>query len=201
MKLRFSNTSPFVRKVRMVAIEAGLDGQIALQPTNAWAPESDLPKDNPLGKVPTLVLDNGDTLYDSAVICEYLDSLHNGHKLFPEAGPERWRQLKLHALADGILDAAVQIRIESAIRPEDKRWSSWIDRQHAAIVRALDELEREVGHWGGVFLIGPISVAAALGYLDFRKAVADWRENRPHLAHWYTTIHNRRSVRETEATA
>lgn len=197
MKLRFSITSPFVRKVRILAIEAGLEDEIELQPTNAWAADTDLPKDNPLSKVPSLVLDNGDTLYDSPVICEYLDSLHTGHKLFPEAGPDRWRQLKLQALADGITDAAVQIRIEGHMRPEDKRWPGWIERQTAAINRGLDEVEREVGHFG-VFLIGPIAVVSTLGYLDFRKPVADWRVGRPHLAHWYSTVHNRRSVRDTE---
>lgn len=195
MKLRSSATSPFVRKVRMTAIECGVE--LELVPTNAWAPDTDLAGDNPLCKVPALVLDNGETLFDSPVICEYLDTLHSGHKLFPHEPHERFRQLRVQALADGILDAAVQIRIESSLRPEDKRWNGWIERQQVAISRALDALEKDVGHWGGVFLIGPITVVAALSYLDFRQ-VADWRNNRPHLAHWYTTTHNRRSVRETE---
>ncbi|MCR6633196.1 MAG: glutathione S-transferase N-terminal domain-containing protein [Magnetospirillum sp.] len=195
MKLRFSATSPYVRKVRMTAIECGIE--LGLVPTNPWAPDTDLVKDNPLSKVPALVLDNDETLFDSPVICEYLDTLHNGHKLFPHESHERFRQLKVMALADGILDAAIQARVEATMRPEDKRWNDWIERQQAAISRALDLLEKDVGHWGGVFLIGPISVVAALSYLDFRK-VCDWRNNRPHLAHWYTTTHNRRSVRETE---
>lgn len=195
MKLRSSATSPFVRKVVMTAIECGVE--LELVPTNAWAPGTDLVGDNPLSKIPALVLDNGDTLFDSPVICEYLDTLHSGHKLFPHETHERFRQLRVQALADGILDAAVQIRIETAMRPEDKRWNGWIERQQAAISRSLDELEKTVGHWGGVFLIGGITVVAALSYLDFRK-VCDWRNGRPHLAHWYTTTHNRRSVRETE---
>lgn len=195
MKLRYSVPSPFARKVRMTAIECGVE--LELVPTNAWAADTDLMNDNPLCKIPALVLDNGETLFDSPVICEYLDTLHSGHKLFPHESHERFRQLRLQALADGILDAAVQIRIETATRPEDKRWNGWIERQMAAVSRALDALEKDVGHWGGVFLIGPITVAAALGYLDFRQ-IADWRQGRPHLAHWYTTIHNRRSVRETE---
>lgn len=195
MKLRSSATSPFVRKVRMTAIECGIE--LELVPTNAWAPGTDLVADNPLSKVPALVLDNGETLFDSPVICEYLDTLHAGHKLFPHETHERFRQLRVQALADGILDAGVQIRIETTMRPEDKRWEGWVERQRAAIIRALDELEQSVGHWGGVFLIGGISVVAALGYLDFRK-VCDWRQGRPHLAHWYTTVHNRRAVRETE---
>lgn len=195
MKLRYSLTSPFVRKVRMTAMECGVE--LALVATNAWAPETDLVQDNPLCKVPALVLDNGEVLYDSPVICEYLDTLHSGHKLFPQDSQERFRQLKLQALADGIMDAAVQIRIETAIRPEDKRWTGWIERQQAAITRALDALEKDVGHWDGVFLIGPITVVAALSYLEFRQ-VCDWRHQRPHLARWHQTIHNRRSVYETE---
>lgn len=195
MKLRYSPTSPYVRKVRMTAIECGVELEMVV--TNAWAPDTDLVKDNPLSKVPALVLDSGEVIFDSPVICEYLDTLHNGHKLLPQEGHERFRQLTLQALADGILDAALQIRFETAMRPEDKRWNDWIARQQAAITRALDTLEKDVGHWGGVFLIGGITVVAALSYLDLRK-VADWRQGRPHLAHWYTTTHNRRSVRETE---
>lgn len=195
MKLRSSATSPFVRKVRMTAIECGVE--LDLVPTNAWAPDTDLVHENPLSKVPTLVLGNGETLFDSPVICEYLDTLHSGHKLFPHEPSERFRQLRLQALADGILDAALHIRVESSTRPADKRWDGWVERQQGAIARSLDTLEKDVGHWGGVFLIGPISVVSALGYLDFRK-VCDWRQSRPHLAHWYTTTHNRRSVRETE---
>jgi len=195
MKLRYSATSPFARKVLITAIECGVE--LDLVKTNAWDPATDLVNDNPLSKIPALVLDDGQTLYDSPVICEYLDTLHTGHKLFPADSHERFRQLKLQALADGIMDAAVQIRIETALRPEDKRWNDWVERQQNAITRGLDYLEKEVGHWGGVFLIGPITVVAALSYLDFRK-VCDWRNNRPHLAHWYQTTHNRRSVRETE---
>ncbi|MBC7908566.1 MAG: glutathione S-transferase N-terminal domain-containing protein [Rhodospirillaceae bacterium] len=195
MKLRYSPTSPFARKVLITAIECGVE--LELVTTNAWAPGTDLVQDNPLSKVPALVLDNGECIYDSPVICEYLDSLHHGHKLIPQEGHERFRQLTLQALADGIMDAAVQIRIETTMRPEDKRWNGWIERQQAAITRGLDELEKEVGHWGGVFLMGPITVVAALSYLEFRQ-VCDWRNQRPHLAHWFQTIHNRRSVRETE---
>lgn len=196
MKLRYSVTSPFSRKVVMAAIECGLDSQIALEPTNAWAPDTDLVHHNPLSKVPALVLANGEALFDSPVICEYIDSLHTGHKLFPHEPTDRWRQLRLQALGDGIMDAAVQIRVESTTRPADKRWDGWIERQQAAIARSLDLLERDVGHWSGVFLIGPITLVAALGYLDFRETT-DWRKGRPHLAHWYSTTQNRRSVRES----
>ena len=140
MKLRMSTTSPYARKCLIVASEAGIDGRIERVPTSPWAADTDLPKDNPLSKIPTLITDDGDTLYDSPVICEYLDSLHSGRKLIPAAGSDRWRQLKLQALCDGLLDASVMVRVETATRPEDKRWPQWIERQKAAMVRGLDSL-------------------------------------------------------------
>ncbi len=196
MKLRMSITSPFVRKCLIVAIEAGLDAQIERVPTSPWAPDTDLPKDNPLNKIPTLITDGGEVLYDSPVICEYLDSLHGGRKLIPVSGGERWRHLRLAALGDGIMDAAVQIRIETAIRPEDRRWPQWIERQTGAITRGLAGLEAECGDWGDDFLIGQITVATALGYLDFRPIIA-WRTAAPALAAWFTKVSARASISTT----
>ncbi|MGE5545895.1 MAG: glutathione S-transferase family protein [Solirubrobacterales bacterium] len=198
MKLRYSTSSPFVRKVLLVAHETGLADRVEPVTTNAWAPDTDLVRDNPLSKVPALTTDGGETLYDSPVICEYLDSLHDGRRLFPAAGGERWTQLRLQALADGILDAAVQIRIETAIRPEGVRWPGWIDRQVAAIRRACDALEQECAGWGETFLIGQITTAAALGYLDFRGAVGEWRTGRPNLAAWYDRALARPSMQATQ---
>ncbi len=198
MKLRTSPTSPYARKCAVVAKETGLDGRIEMVPTNAWAPDTDLPKDNPLGKVPALITDGGEVLFDSPVICEYLDSLHDGHKLVPASGGARWAQLKLQALADGILDAAVASRIETAMRPEDKRWPNWVERQAKAMSRALDVLEEDCAGWGADFMIGQITVAVALSYLDFRFAADDWRAARPRLAAWYAEASKRRSVADTE---
>ncbi|MEK7820711.1 MAG: glutathione S-transferase N-terminal domain-containing protein, partial [Pseudomonadota bacterium] len=107
MKLRFSPTSPYVRKVCVVALETGLFARLDLAPTNVWAADTDIGRDNPLGKVPALATDGGEVLFDSPVICEYLDSLHDGAKLFPAAGGARWTALRRQALADGILDASV----------------------------------------------------------------------------------------------
>jgi glutathione S-transferase len=197
MKLRISNASPYARKCLVVAIEAGIDDRIEPVPTAPFDPASDLPRDNPLGKIPVLVTDGGESLYDSPVICEYLDSLHGGRRLVPAAGGERWAQLRLHALGDGILDAAVAMRIETSLRPEDKRWPQWIERQQAAIARALDVLEAECGDWGGDFLIGQIAVAAALGYLDFRIG-REWRAARPQLAAWFAEASGRRSMAASE---
>jgi len=197
MKLRYSPTSPYVRKVSIVALETGLDGHLENVATNAWAPDTDLPKDNPLSKVPALVTDGGEVLFDSPVICEYLDSLHDGHKLFPASGGARWTQLRLAALADGILDAALLRRVETMMRPEDKRWPDWIARQECAIARGLDELEEECAGWGSDFLIGQIGVVAALGYLDFRDPGLNWRQTRPRLAAWLAALASRPSVAAT----
>jgi glutathione S-transferase len=194
MKLRTSPTSPYARKCAVVAMECGLSDRVEPVPTNAFAADTDLGKDNPLGKVPCLITDGGEALFDSPVICEYLDSLHDGVKLFPASGGTRWAQLRLQALGDGILDAAVAKRVETVMRPEDKRWPGWIERQDAAIRRALDLLEQECGGWGSDFLIGQITVACALGYLDLRFKDDDWRRTRPALAGWYATAEVRPSV-------
>ena len=196
MKLRMSTTSPFARKVRMVAIEAGLEARVELVPTAPWAADTDLPADNPLCKVPALITDGGEALYDSPVICEYLDSLHGGRKLIPPAGGERWRHLRLQALADGITEAAVAVRVETFMRPEDKRWPKWSERQMVAVGRGLDALDRECADWGDEFLIGQVSAICAVAYVEFR-ALTDWRAGRPALAAWYDSCARRPSVAAT----
>lgn len=194
MKLRHSTTSPFARKCVIAAMECGLDDRVEVVPTSPFAADTDLGRDNPLGKVPCLITESGEPLFDSPVICEYLDSLHDGVKLFPASGGARWAQLRLQALGDGILDAAVAKRVETAMRPEDKRWPSWIERQDLAIRRALDVLEQDCGGWGRDFLIGQITVACALGYLDLRFKDDDWRKGRPALAGWFAEASLRPSV-------
>lgn len=196
MKLRYSVASPFVRKCRIVAHETGLIARIELVLTNAWAADTDLHRDNPLCKVPALVTDGGETLFDSPVICEYLDSLHDGRRLFPASGGERWAQLRLQALADGIMDAGVQVRIERTIRPEPHRWDGWVERQLNAVTRGLDAIEQECAGWGDAFLIGQISTVTALDWLEFR-AIADWRTGRPNLAAWHESVAGRASVQAT----
>jgi glutathione S-transferase len=197
MKLRTSATSPYARKCVIVALETGLADRIEMVPTSPWV-ESDLPRDNPLGRIPVLITNGGEALFDSPVICEYLDSLHDGQRLVPDSGGARWTQMRLEALADGILDAAVAKRVEAHMRPEDKRWPGWAERQGKAITRGLDVLEDECAAWGGDFLIGQITVAVALGYLDFRFAAEDWRGGRPRLTAWYAKVSGRASVVGTE---
>lgn len=196
MKLRYSPTSPYVRKVSVVAIETGLAARIERVPTDIRAPTSEFHRDNPLGKVPALITEGGEALYDSPVICEYLDSLHDGLKLFPPPGGPRWTALRRQALADGIMDAGVLVRMEM-LRPEAERSASWIDRQKGAVRRGLDQLEDEVAALGAAGTIGHIAIGCALGFLDFRLPKLGWRGGRPELARWFERFAARASMTET----
>ena len=198
MKLRYSATSPYVRKVVVLALETGLDGRIDRVPTAA-APTKASPEiaaENPLAKVPSLTTDDGHHLYDSPVICEYLDSLHDGARTFPTPGPLRWTALRQQALADGILDAALLIRYEMS-RPADKQWDDWSAGQKRKVTQALDSLEAEASRLGDAVTIGTITIGCALGYLDFRFAADDWRRGRPTLAAWYEKFAARPSMAAT----
>lgn len=195
MKLRYGPTSPFVRKVRAAAIEMGLESQIELVPTSPADPASGLSSDNPLEKIPTLITDEGESLFDSRVICEYLDSLHSGRKLFPPAGAARWTALRRLAQADGILDAAV-LRMYERRRPEGGCSAEWDERQKGKVTRALAAFEKEAGSFTGLD-IGLLTLACALGYLDFRFTAEDWRKDCPNLAAWYAEFVKRPSMQKT----
>ena len=184
MKLYHSGASPYVRKVLACAMAGGVESQITRVDTNPHTSPPDLVRDNPLSKVPCLVTRDGLALFDSPVICEYLDSIGNA-TLFPPAGPARWRALKMQAIGDGIMDAAVARRMDS-MRPAEDARTQFMDRQGQAINRALDVLEADVP--SNHLDIGTISVACALGYLDFRFAADAWREGRPALARWYAAM-------------
>lgn len=199
MRLWFNPASPFARKVRIVAREAGLaeeieEVSIAVSPVK---PHAELARENPLVKIPALTTPDLGTLYDSAVICEYFDSLHRGTPLVPRAGPDRWRALRLQALGDGILEAAVLMRYESAVRPRAQQWSDWTAGQLAKVRGGLSALEREAPGWNERFGIGQITAACVLGYLDFRFPAEDWRGSGPALAQWYEGIARRPSVNAT----
>ena len=197
MKLRYSPTSPYVRKVTVLALEAGLDDRIERVPTNTADPADDLPRTNPLGKVPALETDDGQALYDSPVICEYLDSLSRSAKVFPPSGDARWEALRLQAAGDGMLDAALLAMIETKRRPSALRWEGWVSRQMDKIGRTLDALEREAKVLDGPLTIGTITVACALGFLDFRFPELAWRDSRPALAKWYEQVSQRPSFQAT----
>jgi glutathione S-transferase len=199
MRLWFNPASPFARKVRIVVRETGLDGSVeeASIMVSPVKPHADLAKENPLVKIPALTVPGEGTLYDSAVICEYLDSRHQRAPLFPKAGPERWRELRLQALGDGILEAAVLVRYETAVRPQPQQWGEWIDGQFLKVRGGLDALERECGGWGDRFAIGAITAACVLGYLDFRFPDEKWRARHPALEKWFARVSQRPSVMAT----
>lgn len=179
MKLHYSAASPFVRKVVATALHHGIE--LDHVPSNPHASTPELLADNPLSKVPALVTDDGMTLPDSPVICEYLDSLGGATKLFP-AGDARWPALRLAALADGIMTAAVLRRGQSLMPVEDARMGT-IARQKAAVFRTLDMLEAE--GLPATLHIGTLTLVCALGYLDFRFGDEDWRRGRPQLTSFY----------------
>lgn len=201
MKLYFNPASPFVRKVRVTAHELGLGEKIELTSLSLTpvSPHDGVRSRNPLGKIPTLVTDDGAALFDSPVICEFLDALAGGNRVFPPVGAERWTALRRQALADGIMDAAVLTRYEEAVRPKELRWQSWVDAQFLKIRTALDSLERE--NLEGTFDIGTISIACALSYLDLRFASEGWRTSRPRLAAWTAAISKRPSLVATALAA
>ena len=185
MKLFYSPNSPFVRKVMACAIARGIDGRIETLATNPHDSPAGLLAVNPLSKVPCLIDDDGAAVFDSPVICEYLDSLGSAKPMFPPPGPARWQALTLQALADGILDAAL-VRRGLAGEASDAVRQAVIARQKAAMDRALDVLERKPAHKG--LDIGTISAVCALGYLDLRFAGDDWRAGRPALAAWFAAM-------------
>lgn len=194
MKLYFNPASPYVRKVRVTAHELGLTGKIELISISLTpvSPHDGLRHSNPIGKIPALILDDGSALYDSPVICEYLDALAGGNRIFPAPGPARWTALRRQALADGIMDAAVLTRYEQAVRPQELRWQQWSDAQFLKIRTTLDALEQEALE--GTFDIGTISIACALGYLDLRFAGEGWRTSRPRLAASLAAVSQRPSL-------
>ncbi len=199
MKLYISPQSPFARKARVVARETGLAPRIeeVLATVSPVKANADVGRSNPLMKVPTLVLDDGSALFDSPVICEYLDSLHADRKLFPPPGEARWTALKLQAVGDGILDAGILTRYELILRPKELQWADWIKGQREKWHGALDLLERETRALEGEPTIGSITVGCVLGWLDFRYGDDDWRESRPALARWYEGFSGRASMRAT----
>jgi glutathione S-transferase len=184
MILRSSPTSPFVRKVRIAIALLGLDGKIEVRETDLNDPGDSIRKQNPLGKIPALVLNDGDILYDSRVILEYLDQLAGGGRIIPREGKARFDVLRLQALCDGVLDAGVLIVYESRYRPAEMRVESWVERQHGKIGRALAALEASPLALDAVPNVGQIALACVLGYLDLRFA-GDWRKSHPKLVAWH----------------
>jgi glutathione S-transferase len=191
MKLLGAPASPFVRKVRILAMELGLSLELEVVAT---ATSTELPLANPLAKIPTLTRDDGPAIFDSSVICGYLDALAGG-KLIPASGEARWRALTLEALADGLCDAAVWRRGEMT-RPESERNQAALAKQAKVVERALDALEAQVETFSS-FGLGEIAAACAVGYLDFRFPSEPWRPTRPKLAAAFARVSERASMLET----
>jgi glutathione S-transferase len=191
MKLIGALTSPYVRKVRIVMAEKKLDYQFVLE--DVWNSDAIL-KSNPLGKVPCLVLEGGEAVFDSRVIVEYLDTRSPVSRLIPEASRERTEVRTWEALADGLLDAALLVRLENtwAGRSEAQRSEAWVERQMGKIHASLGAMSAGLGErpWcsGNHMSLGDIAVGCALGYLDFRFAALDWRTPHPRLKHLYAKL-------------
>ena len=200
MKLFYAPASPFARKVHMSLIELGMQDNVELlfTPVIPGKPNADYVKtQNPLGKIPSLQLDTGNTLFDSTVICDYLDSISTSIKLLPPEGVDRFNTLTRMALAQGICESAVTLRYETYLRPEEHQWSVWIDDHWSKIDRALTWFESHEPKWQGNVDLAQVTLACALGYLDFRTPEHNWREKCPALAQWFTVFSQRDSFQQT----
>lgn len=198
MKLYYSPTSPYVRKVMVLLHETGILDQVTLVAAAGTPVDpGSMPIDeNPLGKVPALLRPDGNALYDSRVICQYLNVVA-GADLYP-AAPRLWDTLTLEATADGILDAALLMIYEQRIRPEDRRYDPWVEGQWLKVARALDAVEsRWMDHLNGPQDMAHIALACALGYVDFRLDARGWRDGHPRLAAWAATFAERPSMAAT----
>lgn len=200
MKLIGSLTSPYVRKVRIVLAEKKLDAQLVLE--DVWNNEAIL-KSNPLGKVPCLVMEGGEAVFDSPVIVEYLDTLSPVGKLIPPPGRERIEVRTWEALSDGLLDASILARMEAhwAGRSDEQRSQAWIDRQMSRVAASIKAMAQGVGEkaWcsGNHFTLADIAVGCALGYLDFRYPQIDWRGDHANLARLADKLFARQSFIDT----
>ena len=197
MKLLHSPTSPYVRKVRVVAIEKGLSSRIELINANPWPDPTAVIAANPLGRVPVLLLEDGTPIYDSPVICEYLDSLVPARPLIPYDGIARWLVLRRQALADGILDAAVGMVLESR-RPATEQSTSSQERATAAIRRSVAALAGELQPADETFDLGQISIAVALGYLEFRLSHLELGASERRVAEFWSAAKARPSFLATQ---
>lgn len=198
MRLFFAASSPYVRKVTVTLHETGQFGGVEIVPVygSPLDPQTTPLAKNPLGKLPTLERSDGPALYDSRVICRYLNDRANA-RLYPEA-PRLWDTLTLEATGDGILDAALLMVYEKRLRPEQQQSPEMIEGQWSKVTRALDVLnERWMSHLSARFDMGHIAIGCALGYLDFRHEDRDWRHGRDSLAAWYESCAERPAMQAT----
>lgn len=195
MKLFYAKTSPYSRKVRLVIHEKGLNQAVTRIVCNPFDKVAKLEAANPLGKIPTLILQEGTALYDSPVICEYLDTL-TPDRLIPESGAERWNVLRWQALFDGILDAAYNLVMERR-RNAQEQSADWVDQWKAQVNRSLNHIDTHFDSLPAQLSLAQLSLGATLGYLDFRLADLDWRNQCPMLTTWYRDFSIRASMQGT----
>ena len=200
MKLYFGGTSPYVRKVLVAAYECDLEDQIERDETFPWDASTSYGGINPVGKVPALVTDAGQVLYDSPVIVEFLDSLHNGPKLIPPSGPERFEALRIAALADGMMDAVILLFGELTRRPPELHWQYWDDRMRGTVARSLMALDQDASNFDPERPdVAQITTACGVGWIEFRHGVLgiDFRDGHPTLSKWFDEFSQRASMQAT----
>lgn len=195
MKLYHSPASPYVRKVMVVALETGQKVEILSSAASPINRDTTIIPMNPTGKVPTALIDDDQPLYDSRVITRWLAAQQDEIDVYPD-GDAQWPVLRREALADGLLDAALLARYETAMRPKELLWKDWLRGQMEKIDSSLDQMESEAESFAGVDA-GLIAIGCALGYLDFRFSDHDWRASRPALSSWYVTFVKRPSMQKT----
>lgn len=197
MQLFYAPPSPYARKCRVVARERGLMAEIEETFCNPHEDPPELQAKNPLGRVPALVLDDGTAVFDSPVICEYLDGLGSAPALIPAHGPDRFKVLVAAALAQGMTDSALNATMEGR-RPEGERSPAAVKRWEASILRGLDAMMGHLKALPGDLSMAHIACAVALGYLDLRHGHLNWRDGRDDLAAWFAEFNARPSMRETD---
>ncbi|MBJ7311602.1 glutathione S-transferase family protein [Rugamonas sp. CCM 8940] len=199
MKLLGSLASPYVRKVRVVLAEKKLDCQFELE--NVWAADTTIQTVNPLGKVPCLIMDDGNSMIDSRVMVEYLDTLTPVCKLLPPNGRDRADVKCWEALADGVLDAAILVRLERTQRPAELQSEAWVERQMRKVALGLASMAQRLGESpfcaGNHYTLADVAVGCALGWLSFRFPEIQWRDDHPNLAKLFDKLAERQSFKDT----
>lgn len=199
MKLIGSLASPYVRKVRVVMAEKKLDYEFVLE--DVWSPDTTIQQSNPLGKVPCLVMEDGGAMFDSRVIVEYLDTMSPVGKLIPASGRERASIKVWEALADGVLDAGILVRLERTQRPASQQSEAWVERQLGKVRQGMKSMALGLGDnsfcAGKQFSLADVAVGCALGWISFRFPEIDWRDDHPNLARLFEKLSDRQSFKDT----
>jgi glutathione S-transferase len=196
MKLSYTPSSPYTRKVLVIAHEIGITDKIELFTINPRTETDKLVPYNPLSKIPVLITDKGEAIYDSPVICEFIDTEYGGNCFLPRSGDRRWQILTGAALADGVLDAAILVRNER-LRPAERQFAEWSDWQMKRVNTGLDRLEQTIGSFGNALDLRHVGTGCTLGYLEYRLGAERLLDKRPRLKTWYAALMQRPSFQKT----